>query len=306
MPSIVTANLVEALLEAFLCGGYIVLSVTVLYLFHRRHGIPPGKGPALWVLLGLIAQSLSITAHLVLTIYRNFFAILGLGGGSAAELFYNDISTPTLVSQFALTVICSVVTDVLVIHRLYVIYSYNRRVIICPIVFLVGRVVCGAGIIAQFGAAFRGEDFQQVYSLSNGWVTCGIILSILISAYSTGMIWRRISRIHGALSQLSGRISGGMQLTSILAIIVESAALQTSTAIGILVTFHVGFVGQVVWTGCAAAILGISTLLIHARIGLGWAHEPDRKLNQSAPTRINLTNAAMESGELELEQEPQK
>ncbi|KAJ7140097.1 hypothetical protein C8R43DRAFT_602831 [Mycena crocata] len=287
MPSIVTANLAGAFIEVFIYGGYITLFATVVYLFHSRHGISPDKRPVHWVLLGLVIQFLVVTAHWVNTIYRTFHAIVGLGAGSGAGAFYSNLSTPSSVVHVTLLVISTFVTDVLVIHRLYVIYSHNRRVVICPLVFLVGQAVCGVGIIYNFVIASPAEEFQILFSLSNAWVTTHLVLSILISAYSSGMIWWRIWRISRVVDTMAGRISGGMGLMSILAIIVESAGIQTTASVGILAAFQSAFVGQVVWSGCAPVILGISTLLIHARIGLGWAHEPEEQL-KSTPTRIHF------------------
>ncbi|KAJ7108367.1 hypothetical protein C8R43DRAFT_1114109 [Mycena crocata] len=284
MPSVVTASLVEAFFEVFLYGGCTVLFVTVIYLFRSRRGISFDKMPAIWVLLGLIIQFLAVTTHWIVTIYQTFYAILSLEGGVQAEVFYNNQSTPTSVAQITLVAITSLITNVLVIHRLYVIYSRSLKVIICPIGFLLGQTVCESAIVYLFANSFSGPTR---YSLSNGWVTGGIALSILVCAYSSGMIWWRIRNVNKGLNQFSERIHGGTQLMSILAVIVESAALQTLWAIAILVTFQFGLVGQIVFTGSGPAILGISTLLIHARIGLGWAHNPDQDIN-STPTRINL------------------
>ncbi|KAJ6533366.1 hypothetical protein B0H10DRAFT_2247224 [Mycena sp. CBHHK59/15] len=93
---------------------------------------------------------------------------------------------------------------------------------------------------------------------------------------------------------------------SVLAILVESAALQTyGNRDRDSRDVPVGFVGQVVWTGIAPAVLGISTVLIHARIGLGWAHESDRQA-KSNPTTVNFAaNSAFEE-EHELEDRPHK
>ncbi|KAJ6552038.1 hypothetical protein DFH09DRAFT_1167758, partial [Mycena vulgaris] len=298
MPSsISTATLAETCLENLLYGVYAVLFTTVIYLFRSRREGLPGKRPARWVLLGLITQFLVITAHWVNTLYKIFFAIVHLGGGAAAEAFYLDFSTPSSVLNLTLLVICTIVTDLFVIHRLYVICAHQRNIILFPLALLVGQAVAGSGLIHRFVKWDDRDD--SFYSLTNGWVTTNLVLSIMISTYSSGMIWWKILRISRGLNRLSEHIGGGIQLTSLLAILVESAALQTTTSIGILVTFQVGFVGQTVLAGIAPAVFGISTVLIHARIGLGWAHDPDRQIG-SNPTRINFAgNKALEEHELE-------
>ncbi|KAJ6552037.1 hypothetical protein DFH09DRAFT_600908 [Mycena vulgaris] len=296
MSSVVTTALVAACLEIFLYGVYAVLFTAVIYLFRSRRGSQPET--VRWVLLGLVVQYLTITAHWINTIYETFFVFLHLGGDAAAA-FYSDLSTPSAVMHITLLVICTLVTDLLVIHRLYAICSHRPKAILIPAILLVGEAVSGGGIIIGFTKSYPNEGYSIEYSLSNGWVTTHLVVSILISTYSSGMISWKIWRIRKALNILSDHISGVTPLTSVLAILVESAALQTITSIGILVTFHVGFIGQVVCSGNAAAIFGISTVLIHARIGLGWAHQPDRQ-NGSNPTRINFAvNEVLEAHELE-------
>ncbi|KAJ6621850.1 hypothetical protein B0H10DRAFT_1945108 [Mycena sp. CBHHK59/15] len=152
--------------------------------------------------------------------------------------------------------------------------SLSRSVILFPLTLLVGQAVCGSGVICHSVKSYPGKEY---YSLSNGWVTTDLVSSIL----------------HDILENIADKQRSHAP-QSVLAILVESAALQTSTTIGVLVTSQVGFVGQVVWMGIAPAILGISTVLIHARIGLGWAHESDRQ-TKSNPTRINFAvNEALE------------
>jgi hypothetical protein len=121
------------------------------------------------------------------------------------------------------------------------------------------------------------------------------------------------------LNRLAQRISGGMQLTvrcfSILCPrsvahpvavcpsdlrrergspdvrrpslhgCINNSPARRMTTVALLVTFQIGFVGQVIWAGIAPAMLGISTMLIHARIGLGWAHEAERNVGSNS-TRI--------------------
>ncbi|KAJ7207844.1 hypothetical protein GGX14DRAFT_454555 [Mycena pura] len=113
------------------------------------------------------------------------------------------------------------------------------------------------------------------------------------------MISWKIRRITRALNRLSEGIDGGVPLMSVVAIIAESAALQTAMTIGALVTHKVGFVGQVVFSGNGPVVLGISTILIHARIGLGWAHGSDADGAASNLTRISFAATPEEAQELD-------
>ncbi|KAJ7187064.1 hypothetical protein C8R46DRAFT_1342270 [Mycena filopes] len=296
MPSaLATAGLVEVLLETFCCGIYAVLFTAVVYLFRTRHGILPSKKAALWTFLGShpSVPNHSRGSHWIARIDDTFVGFVHLGGGAAADEFYIDLARPNEVLQATLLVLSSIITDAL-IHRLYVIFGHRRKIVAFPLAFLFAQtgllsvLICGGGFIYCFATSHPG---QNVRSLSNGWVTTNLVASIVISVYSTGMISWKIRTINTALTKFSERITGAPPLTSLLAILAESAALQTSTTVGILVTFQFGFAGQVVWSGAAPAILGISTLLIHARISLGWAHEPDRPLNPNLSRIDFVANA---------------
>ncbi|KAJ7102881.1 hypothetical protein C8R44DRAFT_808694 [Mycena epipterygia] len=301
MSSLATAALIEAFVEIFFYGVYVVLFATVMYLFRSRHGLIPETRPTRWLLLGLCVQFLIITAHWIDTIYQACFSFLHLGGGTAAEAFYLNQSAPSAVAEATLFVTCTLVTDLLVIHRLYVISSHSLNVIMFPLTALMGQAVGGAGIIYRFVKSPPGDNS---YVLSNGWVTTVLVSSIVISMYSSVMISWKICRISKTLNRLSEHISGGMRLTSVLAILIESAVLQTVATIAILISFQIGFVGQLVWDGIAPVIFGISTVLIHVRIGLGWAHDADGQAN-SNPTRIHFAANGLEE-EHELEQRGRK
>ncbi|KAJ7688970.1 hypothetical protein B0H17DRAFT_645943 [Mycena rosella] len=301
MLSTVTAALTEALVEMFLYGVYAVLLTAVIYLVRSRRGSLLEKKSARWVLFGLIIQFLVITGHCINTICETFLAIVRLGGGAAAEAFYLDLSTTSSVVHITLLVMCTLVTDILVIHRLYVICSYTRNIVLFPLAILVAQAAGGVGSIYHFARWYSDKLGSTKYLLLDGWVVTHLVSSIVISAYCSGMIYWKIRGINRAVGRLSGHIGGGMKLTSVLAILVESAAIQTATTIGALVTFQVGFIGVIAWSGISPAVLGISTVLIHARIGLGWAHEPDYHIG-SNPTRINFAgNDALQGAEHELE-----
>jgi len=295
MSAIVTGNLVAALLELFFYGAYFVLFTTVVYLFHRRHGISPKNAQAA-LLLGLLVQFLFITVHSMNTASQMVFAIR-LGGGASTEAFYLNLARPSFVANITLMVITHHLTDAFVLHRLYVIFSRGRNVMIFPLICFLAQIVSGCGVIYSSASSGPGEDYL---TLSNGWLTAKLVASILISTYSSAAISCRIWRIRRALQKTSEH----MRLTSLLAILVESAVLQTATAIGMLASFQYKWgAGEFVWTGIAPAVFGVSTVLIHARIGLGWAHTSERPppVNCNVKPTMVQVNVSATRGSLDEE-----
>ncbi|KAJ7432548.1 hypothetical protein B0H11DRAFT_796627 [Mycena galericulata] len=289
--STVTAlYLTEALLETFLYAVYAVLFAIVVYLFLRRHGLTDSKRPAAstWMLwICLVAQFLTVSGHWITTLYRIYLGSVHLGGGSAADAFYNDLSTPSYVAQVALYGFC--VLRSLRIHRLYVVFCYRRIPVIFPLILLVGQAVAGGGMISVFATFDPKVSLIIFFKRSNGWVSTALVFSIVISAYSSAMISRKIWRTRRAVGslRLSTQVSGGVQPWSFLAIVVESAALQTTASLALLVTFESGNNTDVLWLPISPAIFGISTVLIHARVGLGWAYAGQHDAG-GTPSRITF------------------
>nr|GAT57345.1 predicted protein [Mycena chlorophos] len=292
MNALVSGNLIEALIEVLFYGLYFVLFITTIYLFRRRHGIPPRSRPALWVLLGLTAQFIAITLHWGSTMYRTIYALGTLGGGSAAFSFYSNLTHPSFVMNIALLVISHTITDSFVLHRLYVIFCHERKVMYFPSAVLVVQIVSAIGLVVRAATSKVGEDYLQ---LSNGWLTCKLVASIVISLYSSVMIFIRILRVQRAFGGRLANQNGSVQLTSLLGILVESAALQLAVAILLLLSFQLKWLaGEYISTGTAGAAFAITTVLIHARIGLGWTKEDSLSGASSSnpPSRINFASGA--------------
>ncbi|KAJ7037111.1 hypothetical protein C8F04DRAFT_1257340 [Mycena alexandri] len=266
MSSLVTGNLVAALLELFLYGSYSVLLITVIYLFRRRHG---KNAQAALLLLALVVQFLVITvvrAHSLNTAYQTVFAIR-LGGGAATEAYYLNLTRSPFVVNIVLMVVTHHLTDAFMLHRLYVIFSRDRNVMIFPLSCFLAQIVSGCGIIYRADTSDPDEDYL---TLSNGWLIAKLVTSILISTYSSAAISWRIWQIRHALQ--------------------KTAVLQTATTIGMLASFQYKWLaGEFISTGIAPALFGVSTVLIHARIGLGWAHESERNLKPASVQNSGLS-----------------
>ncbi|KAF7349842.1 hypothetical protein MVEN_01284700 [Mycena venus] len=282
MSFVLASGLTEGILELTLYGVFTVLFCTVTYLFSTR-GLISRKRPTFFVFLALVGLFLSITAHWINGIYMLYLAFIRLGGGFAAEVLYLSLSSPPALAHISLVEVATVITDGLMIYRLYVVWSLDRRVVIFPAVVLACQIVCGIRIIYDLSR----ETIFNFYVLSNPWVTGSLVSSLVISIYSTGMIIFRIVKMSRSIRSVTGSTRAGKSLRTVLAIIVESAVLQTTMTIGILVSFQIGLLAQAVLTALQPVVFGISVLLIHLRVGLGWTAESANAL-RSTPTEMTL------------------
>ncbi|KAF7295267.1 hypothetical protein MIND_01065800 [Mycena indigotica] len=290
------ANLVQALLECLLYGIYFVIFTLTVHLFVGRHGFPPKTRPARLVLAGLTLQFVVITGHWVITLYRTIYAIGTLGGAVA---FYSDMTQPAFIANIVFMVTSHTITDAFVLQRLYVLSSRDRQIILFPAACLVVQIVSAAGIVVRAVLAERGEDYL---SLSNSWLACKLVTSIIISIYSTITIFAQLMWMVRAFPMQTRNA----QLRSLLAIIVESAALQLALTILILVAFQAQWVaGIFISTGIAGVTFGICTVLLHMRIGLGWAKDDETVVGSYAASTMKLSTRSASVRKFAIDEESQ-
>ncbi|KAJ6595252.1 hypothetical protein DFH09DRAFT_160273 [Mycena vulgaris] len=293
MSSILATGIAEAVLELTLYGGFVVVYSSVVYLFWSR-GLISRDRPIFFVFLALIVLFLTITAHWINGIYIVYFAFIHLGGGIAAEVYYGSLSTPTSLAHISLAEVASFITDSLVIHRLYVVWSCNRRVIIFPLLTLLCQAVSGTHIIYDFSR----ENIFNFHTQSNPWVMASLVSSLVISGYCSGMMIYKIVSMSRSMRSITGNPSSGKRLMRVLAIMIESSVIQTAMTICILISFQIGLSAQMVLTALQPVIFGISVVLVHARVGLGWAQK-SRIASSPAGITLNVSTVTWREGDLE-------
>ncbi|KAJ6542341.1 hypothetical protein DFH09DRAFT_1368122 [Mycena vulgaris] len=310
MPSLLSVGLIQPFIELTLYGIYFVIFSTMVYLLCHRTGLT--KRPMIFVFLALVFQFLLITAHWINTIYDTYLPFVQLGGGVAAEQFYNTLGTPSLKIHIFLSEIVNTITDCLVIHRLYVIREHRINIVILPICLLLVQITSATGVIVGFFT----QSLDKYQAWSRPWVTTNLVASMAISAYSTGLISWKILRMNRMLQPFPTSLSRGRRLTSILAIMVESAALQTYAPLlftsksggqhissGMNLALFVAFqipelAPNVVLKQTQAVVLGLSSVLIHTRIGLGWTRD-NPSTTASNPTAVSFTVNVARSRDVE-------
>ncbi|KAJ7494947.1 hypothetical protein FB451DRAFT_1212929 [Mycena latifolia] len=275
---------VEGVLELTLYGPFAILFSAVVYLFWIR-GLISRKRPTFFVFLALLVLFLSITAHWINAIVILYHAFVQLDH-FLAVLFFITLSTPTAIIHFTLVQISATITDGLAIYRLYVVWSHNPRVvIILPIIFLGSQIVTSVLMISN---VWR-ETVFNFYDVSSISVNVNLVSSLIINIYSTGMIIFEMERTSRAIRTITGSRSAGKAFRKLLAIIAESAVLQTTMTISNLIAFHYNPILSSALTALQPLVFGISVCLIHLRVGLGWTTE------RNQPQKITLNMAKQEA-----------
>ncbi|KAJ7790618.1 hypothetical protein B0H13DRAFT_2173574 [Mycena leptocephala] len=283
LSSILAAGLIQAFLELTLYGLYFAVFSTVVYLFCHRTGIT--RSPMIFVVLAVVLQFITITAHWINTMHGTYLPFVELGGGAEAEKFYHTLGTVTLKTHIILAELTNSITDCLVVHRLYVAWDYRLNVVEVPLLFLAAQIVSGIAVVHGFFV----QNLENYRAGSIGWVTTNLITSLVISVYCTGMITWKIVSVNRTLLPVSSNSGRRRHLTAVLVTVIESAALQSTMNLALLVAFHstTSKVPNFILKGIQAVVLGLSTVLVHACSGLGWT--PNNPAARTNPTTVSFT-----------------
>ncbi|KAF9558816.1 hypothetical protein CPC08DRAFT_667036 [Agrocybe pediades] len=266
--SLVSVSLATVGIESFFYGIFFILTTFSVYLLiirqkttSSRHSI--FRVPFFYASVGIF---LSVTAHWILTWIRLFDAFIHFNDGTTPVLYYADLRRITEVVKTGFLIATLVMCDAMVIYRLWVVWNYNKLVVIFPLCTLAGLIVCGIGITYQFSVFPLGADVFT--SIAGRWITSDITFTICTNIYSSTFIAWRIWRINR-----SSRKFGVATLNSVLVTVVESAAVYTSWAIMFFATYLSKSNMQFFTIDTFPAIAGISFMLIMTRVGLGWAQK---------------------------------
>ncbi|KAJ7138201.1 hypothetical protein C8R44DRAFT_767019 [Mycena epipterygia] len=266
--SLIAVNLATLAIASLFYGIYSVLFLISMYLLLRRYksahtSYKSRKDDSIFrsmVFVSAICLFIVVTAHWVTIVYRAFIAYVSLQHGIEAEVFFSDHTQFTEVVQNSIMGLAIVIGDSLIIHRLWVVWSPNKFVLVVPICTLL--TLTASAVVAANITSHSTDIF------SNPWMKLNAILTFITNVYCTASITWKIWTI----TRLS-MPSDGTNLRHFLVILVESAAFYTFWAICFAVAYEVRSNLQSTLIQTTPTVVGIVNALIHTRVGLGWMSE---------------------------------
>ncbi|KAJ7150066.1 hypothetical protein C8R43DRAFT_951620 [Mycena crocata] len=259
----VSSVLATVALESVFFGIYLIVSATALYLIVKRRA-ESGSGHRRYaVLVGICSLFLVVAGHWMTTIYRFFFAFVSFAaGGADPMLFYSDWAQPTEVLQTAFLMASLAIMDALIVHRLWIIWGYSKKVVIFPLCSLLGLLISGVGVTYEF-AQYAAQD--AVWAIvADHWIIANCVFTLLTNFYCTGFMAYRIWRTDRIIRPL-----GGPTIMSILRIMVESTALSAAWCIFFIVAYgaqsNLRFLVDI-----SPSVVGALNMLVYMRTGMGW------------------------------------
>ncbi|KAJ7217600.1 hypothetical protein C8J57DRAFT_1395456 [Mycena rebaudengoi] len=263
-PSLASMNFASIIFVTFFYGIYFVLVAISMYLLFRHVKGAPGSANYAVVMKSTLSISacvlfIAVTGFWVVTVIRCFEGFIYFKDGLNSNTYFADTSRRAETISYVFFALALVIGDSMIIHRLWVVWSYNKTVVILPVLGVCGFIV--SGIIAV-------EDKLQINHARQVGLTLCTVFTIVTNVYCTALISWKIWRITRICIPV-----GGMNLRHFLGLIVESAAIYTSWIIFYSVTHQMNSLLQFFAVGPIPSIVGITNALIHARVGLGQTVE---------------------------------
>ncbi|KAJ7486901.1 hypothetical protein FB451DRAFT_1127158 [Mycena latifolia] len=295
----VSSVLAAVALESFFFGIYLIVTTTAVFLLLKRRGESEmgGSRPThrrLAVLFGICALFLIVAVHWVTTIYRFFFAFVYFAAdGGNPMVFYSDWAQPTEVLQTGLLMAALATMDALIVHRLWIIWEYNKTVMILPLSTLLGLLISGVGVTYEFAKYIPNDDTWAI--VADHWIITDCVFTLFTNVYCTGFMAYRIWKTDRIIAPL-----GGPSIMSVLRIVVESAALVAIWGIFFIAAYsaqsNLRFLVDI-----TPSVVGALNMLVYMRTGLGWNRAHNHPAPKHAPISFKRSLKADESVDSDLE-----
>lgn len=257
--------------ETMFYGMYTVLFAICIYvLFYSKKRSATVNKPLLAT--AIVMYTLS-TAHVITDFARGIVAFINYQTYVDTKEhidgplgYYVQIWVWSSILRQAIYVTNNIVADSLVVYRLYVVWGFNRKVIIGPIIMLIATSLSGYLAVWGFSKIVPGEDvFASDIAI---WGTALFALSLSTNIVVTSLIAGRIWWIgRQAAKSLGG--AHGQKYSQALVIIIESGAIYSVCLFILLILYVTKANAQYIVYDSLAQIMGIVPTLIIVRVGLG-------------------------------------
>ncbi|KAJ7082475.1 hypothetical protein C8R44DRAFT_862599 [Mycena epipterygia] len=270
-------NIAGTALADFFYGIYFNLFLTSTYLLVRRSQVADA-GPlykSMAFLLGC-ALFLAVTGHCTIATVRVFQGFIFYEDGTAPAAFFSDkgrgTEQPTEVAGNAFSVTSVLLSDLMVMYRLWVISRRNKLLISLPTLTLIGVTVCGIVLVVD---ARNAKNIALVIS-----ATPLFIFTLTTNFYCTGAIFWKLWTITKDFTPIPGKHSNIRCTTS------KRFTSHRSWALVYAVLHQINSPVQYIFFTAMPPLAGIANALIQVRMALGKAIEPPATAASTVPLRF--------------------
>ncbi|KAJ6515580.1 hypothetical protein C8R45DRAFT_1140125 [Mycena sanguinolenta] len=272
-----------AAIGSFLYGLFFILTIlsTALHIQRMSRTQGPLNAPRGMILrrillnpmlVGGFTMFLTVTAHWVLDMVDTAYGVLESDDPDVYFLAPDKLPFKKEVVELAFPR-CIV----------FGLFGANLRWLQLPPLSIIGKLVCGIGIIHQMTVTQLGDSMFS--NPLRQWIVADGVLALVTNIYSPLMI---SYRIHTIRSNPAPAAHGREDLKSIIAILIESAALLRqifsflcAATVFSMITYATKSPLDGYNRATLGTVSGLSFMLINVRVALGWSQT--RQARQTAP-----------------------
>ncbi|KIM90159.1 hypothetical protein PILCRDRAFT_811885 [Piloderma croceum F 1598] len=230
---VAVAELIGTFLETFSYGVYAVIFPKCLGILPKRD---VNRGLMFYLLATMWISFVLITLHLVVDLVRAFKAFTGsMDLPGSPEEYYANVNTTFTMTKIALYASTTLLSDILLVYRTYIIWGRKFWVVILPALLL--------GLDAAMSVWFTWS-INQASSESGVLVSVSMarskyfyVVTLALNLVCTFLIGLRIWNIN---HKLRSHPAGLNRRERILSVILESAAIYTAILVGLIGTSVAG------------------------------------------------------------------
>ncbi|KAH9979197.1 hypothetical protein BJV74DRAFT_858521 [Russula compacta] len=290
--SFASSELVALAVESVLYGVYFVLftgCIRVLYSKRRQRG---GGNHRLIIVSSVLF--ILITWHEVLDIIRLYLAYQGSETNNGADLYYVNVKGMTSVMKTSVYLVVTVVSDLFILYRCYVVWNASILIIILPALLYLADIV--TGILALYTLTLIGQNVvfnEEQERITNAFFACTLSVNAVCTGLIAFRIWQTQKQTRDAKL--------GSNLSHISIIVVESGAIYVTVLACVVASYTTKSFLFNIFLDITSPVIGIVFSLIIVRIGLGVSSEETRHRSQSVsfstvPSKTYTGNSSRPKG----------
>ncbi|KAK0482456.1 hypothetical protein IW261DRAFT_1418019 [Armillaria novae-zelandiae] len=176
-----------------------------------------------------------------------------------------------------------VIADCTVVWRCWVVWGCNRKVIILPIFFVMGGIVCGINDVVDIMIAGAKDETHEIWALATMATTLGTNLT------GTALI---VGRILYVARRQRGIMGGIRTYLGVLEILVESAALYSITFVVLMILYPLEGNGYLYPQALCFPVTGIAPTLIVLRVASGQGHPNESSLETQSSLHFDTSRGS--------------
>ncbi|OBZ74463.1 hypothetical protein A0H81_05112 [Grifola frondosa] len=245
------AELIALFLESLVFGAFCVLyGISTWILLYRSNNRNRTTLNKMLFATSTLMFALCV-AHLGLDVHRAIQGFIDEGGSpDGTTIFFNGIDNPTHVTKSIIFITQTLVGDSFVTYRLFIVWNREWRVIIIPILLLIGTGISGYGACYQF-TTLNGQSLIFESSI-RPWLIAFFCISLCTNALATILISAKIMWSNHRVRKY--RTSIGSSHWQVVETVIQSAAIYSAALICLMSTY-----------------VGVVFTLIIIRVGLGYS-----------------------------------